>query len=365
MQYKQTTSNSFFGDFLYDKVVPHNHFLRKLKHEIPWSRFNKQLDSYYEQGGLDGGRPPYEPVMLLKMLLLSYLYNISERQVEEFVDLQLAAKYFVGLGVDEKAPDNSSLSVFKRRMLEKSGQQGFEALFEEILAIALEKGITFGSIQTVDSVHTIANVNTQKDKQRKRKVDPDAMTGCKGTKTVQDSTGNSMSVPLWFDGYKSHTSMNAKNHLITSIITTPGNAYDGHFLRDLLDEDRQKGIPVKGVTADKGYDNGDNHFYLMRNCIDDGIILNRYRTEKKDENKEIWLRMKAEAVYKTTKKERYKIERKFGEEKQGHGFGRCRYYGLARYTIQSLFTAMVVNLKRMIKLLTGVGFRTKTIAVAT
>jgi hypothetical protein len=57
-------------------------------------------------------------------------------------------------------------------------------------------------------------------------------------------------------------------------------------------------------------------------------------------------------------KERYKIERKFGEAKQGHGFGRCRYLGKARGAVQAFFIAIMLNLKRMVKLLTGVGFKT-------
>jgi IS5 family transposase len=59
--------------------------------------------------------------------------------------------------------------------------------------------------------------------------------------------------------------------------------------------------------------------------------------------------------------ERYKFERKFGEAKQG--FGRCRYMGRVRFAVQSFFTAMLLNLKQMVKVLTGVGFKTKTASV--
>ncbi|MGQ9494099.1 MAG: transposase [Anaerolineae bacterium] len=52
--------------------------------------------------------------------------------------------------------------------------------------------------------------------------------------------------------------------------------------------------------------------------------------------------------------ERYKIERKFGEAKQGSSFGRCRHEGLIRYAIQGFLTALVLNLKRMVWLLRGV-----------
>lgn len=58
-------------------------------------------------------------------------------------------------------------------------------------------------------------------------------------------------------------------------------------------------------------------------------------------------------------KQRYKIERKFGEAKRWHGFDRCRYIGFIRHAIQCYLTFIVLNLKRLVKLLTGVGFKSE------
>lgn len=60
-------------------------------------------------------------------------------------------------------------------------------------------------------------------------------------------------------------------------------------------------------------------------------------------------------AYKQGRKERYKIERMFGEAKQGHGLGRCRFLGWIGFRVQANFTAIILTLKRMVKLLTGVG----------
>ena len=148
-----------------------------------------------------------------------------------------------------------------------------------------------------------------------------------------------------------------KNNLITSIQVSPGNAYDGHFLQGLIKKDCQQAIPVGIVAADRGYDDSRNHFHLSHQGIQSAICLNTYRTHKKDANKEVWLEMKANPAYQQGLDERYKIERKFGESKQQHGLGRCRYRGLERYAMQALLTAMALNLKRMVKLLYGVNFR--------
>ena len=62
-------------------------------------------------------------------------------------------------------------------------------------------------------------------------------------------------------------------------------------------------------------------------------------------------------------KERYKIERKFGEAKQGHGLGRCRYLGKIGFAVQAFLTAMALNLKRLVKVLSGTGLRTRIAAI--
>lgn len=55
--------------------------------------------------------------------------------------------------------------------------------------------------------------------------------------------------------------------------------------------------------------------------------------------------------------ERYKVERKYGEAKRWHGFGRCRCLGLLRYGIQAYLTMLVLKLKRIVTLLTGTRFQ--------
>ena len=165
-RYVETGENSFFGEYVYDQIVPQEHFLRKLKQIISWERFTEKLIKLYKDGGMYG-RPPFEPALLLKMEMIAYLYNLSERQVETYVNDNLSAKYFVGLAVDQKAPDHSTLAKFKKRLIERGKLEAFEELLAEIIQIALESGVQFGSIQIVDSVHSIANVKPSKDKSRK------------------------------------------------------------------------------------------------------------------------------------------------------------------------------------------------------
>ena len=151
--------------------------------------------------------------------------------------------------------------------------------------------------------------------------------------------------------------MNAENHLITSVIVTSGEAYDGHLLLELLERDVAQGVPLDTVAADRGYDDGNNHYLLRSKGLHSAIHLKDIRTKKKDSNKQIWFQLMATPEYRLGSKERYKIERKFSEGKQGHGLGRCRHLGKAKFAIQALLTAIVLNLKRMVKLLTGAPFK--------
>lgn len=365
-RFVKTGNESFYGEYLYEKIVPEAHFLRKLRQEIEWERFTRKLIKLYKGEGLVG-RPPFDPAMMLKIELVAFLYNLSERQVEVYINENLPAKYFVGLAVDEKAPDHSTLTVFRERLLKRGKLKVFQEMLEEIVRIALEKGIQFGSIQLIDSVHSIAKVNTAKDQQRQNKgkgpKDPDARWGAKHKHKVKTENGKEETQTQYFYGYKSHTSMNAENGLITSLEITSGEAYDGHHFRSLVDHDLEQEIGVETYAADKGYDDSENHFHLQEKHLHSAIRLKDTRTKKKDANKQPWLKLIETPEYQQGLKERYKIERKFGEAKQTHGFDQCRYLGKQKYAVQAYFMAMILNLKRIIKIVNGVGFKTPVAAV--
>ena len=355
-RFRQTGEQSFFGRWVYERIVPQDHFLMKLDRIIPWQRFAKKLVRYY-QGQARFGPPPYNPVIILKMLFLSFLYDISERQTENLVTFDMVAKCFVGLAVDEPAPDHSTLSLFKGRLLQNKKTTAFEMLLQEIIVIAKEQGVVFGSLQVLDSVHVIANVNVAKDEARRRQGEPardgDAAWGVKHSKKVHDQEGNTVEQKEYFYGYKQHVSLNAETGLITSATHTAGNAYDGHELPTLVKSDLAQGIPVKIAAADKAYDDGDNHEFLKANRIHSAIRLHAYRTTKKDGNKELWLALKKTPEYRRGGAERYKVERKLGEAKEQHGLRRCRYIGLLRFAVQGFLTILTMNLKRLVVLVTG------------
>lgn len=353
---KETGTDSFFGNFLYDQKVSRDHFLRKLSEVVDWDMFTAKLLKYY-QGKGEIGQSPYNPTLILKMLLLCYLWDVSERMIEVLANDSLSIGLFLGMGANEKAPDHSTLTLFKNRLIQNGGLKAYEELFDDVIRMAQRKGVKFGKLQIVDSVHLVADVNVQKDKQRQREGskprDKDAKWGSKGDR------GEGSREIKYFYGYKDQVSLNADTEMVTSVIPGHADDYDGHKLRDLVEKDLHKEIAIGIVAGDKGYDDGDNHYYLEQKGIKSAIRLKRNRTGKKDSNKEKWLKLTESAEYKAGLKERYKIERKFGEGRKWHGYIRSRYVGFVRHAIQSYFTFMALNLKRLVKLLTGVSFRTE------
>ena len=164
-RFKDTGRDSFWGDFLYDQVVPQGHFLRRLDRVIDWEAFGARLLALYEGRG-EFGRPPYPPEKLLKMLLLAYWFNLSERQVEEWVNDSLAARCFLHLAAHERAPDHSTLRAFKARIVVRGQEACLQELLAEIIRQAQARGVRFGTIQVVDSTHVVANVNVVKEDAR-------------------------------------------------------------------------------------------------------------------------------------------------------------------------------------------------------
>lgn len=66
---------------------------------------------------------------------------------------------------------SSPSSPLWNRLIENCGINAYEELFDDIIIIAMEKGVNFGRLQVVDSVNTVANVNLIKDGEAQREAD--------------------------------------------------------------------------------------------------------------------------------------------------------------------------------------------------
>jgi len=78
---------------------------------------------------------------------------------------------------------------------------------------------------------------------------------------------------------------------------------------------------------------------------------------KKDKNKDKWKKLVESDNYQKGLEVRYKVERKFGESKKHHGFGKARYISLSKYNLQAHLTFMALNLKEILKITAGIRLK--------
>jgi len=345
-----------------EEMVPEDHFLRRLADEFPWENWAEPFKKCFK-GEKEYGPHGYPVATLLKMTVISYLYDLSDKLTENYVRDNNPARYFAGLGFRQDVPDETTLCRFRSRIAQKGRDHLLKELFDRLLQRASKFGIKMGKVQILDSVHTESPIDVNKEEKvnEKRKEkgeppeppkDPDATWGCKGKrKRKNKDTGELEEYNKWFYGYKTHVSMNSKTRLATSILISTGKEADINAARFLLDEDRSKGIEISLVTADKAYDDGDLHMYCGKNGIFPAIALKKTRTEHKSKKlNEIWENLKSQPFYKKGLALRYRVEQKFGEGKLSHGLRTARYRGIRKFEFQSVFTFLSMNLKRIMKL---------------
>jgi len=93
-----------------------------------------------------------------------------------------------------------------------------------------------------------------------------------------------------------------------------------------------------------------------------GIHLKTFRIQKKNKNRDVWIFLKSIHENQQRLREKYKVECKFGEGKQGHSLGSCCYVGMIQFAIQVLQIANALNIKPIVKILTGMNFKVRGIA---
>ena len=123
----KSSQESFYGSYLYDRIVPADHLLRKINQVVDFSFARQILNDRYDP---DIGRPAEDPEFMLRLCLLQYIYGDSDRQVVDNARLNLAYKYFLGLAVDAEVQDYTSISYFR---IQRLGEERFRSVLEQII----------------------------------------------------------------------------------------------------------------------------------------------------------------------------------------------------------------------------------------
>lgn len=135
---------------LYDKI-PKKHILKLVKSVVDFSFINKLLESSYCKYY---GRPAKEPEMMAKLLVLQFLYHLSDERIIEEASLNLAYMWFLGINPEDDLPEPSLLAKFRRQRLKEIT---VDDIIKEVVRQCVEKGIIKGIGISIDSTHTEAN----------------------------------------------------------------------------------------------------------------------------------------------------------------------------------------------------------------
>ena len=295
-------------------LVKEGHMYRKLEQLISFERISYRLKKLSDEG--------YGKERIFKMMLAQYMEDLSDREMERYLQENVAAKYFCGFSLTDKTPDHSSFG----KMRDRIGTSQLSKIFTIIRKQLIKEGHIGEVFTFVDASHLITKASLWKERdkaieQKYEKLnnevlpkvahDKEARIGCKGKKKY------------WY-GYKKHVSVDMKNGLINKVAITPANETDAQGL--------EKICPNQGaVVGDKGY------------CTDPAI-----KTIKKKGCHDATIK-KDNMICKNRDKDRFltklrcPYESVFSQDNK-----RVRYKGVVKNQFAVTMNALVFNFKRLI-----------------
>src|SRR5258705_587071 len=266
---------SLFYYFRLEDQVPENHLLRQIDQHIDLDFIRAKLKNSYS----DAGRPSIDPELLLRMLLVGYLYGVtSERKLVEELRMHMAWRWFTGLGFDQEIPHHSTFSKNRHGRFQESNL--FQELFEEIVARCVAAGMVKGEHMSVDGSFIQANADHHSrvpreqlaevakvnhtvreylvELERENPVEPPVPQQEKVSTTDPDSTYATKGGPARLGYYDNYLVDNA-SCVIVGVQATPARlSQESVAARDMIARYRERhGSLPQSLAADTTYGNGE------------------------------------------------------------------------------------------------------------
>ena len=297
-----------------------------------------------------GGRPPYDAVLMFKVLVLQTLYSLSDDQAEYQILDRRSFGRFLGLDDGDKVPDSKTIWLF-REQLTRAGT--LDRLFDRFDAVLNDRGYLAMGGQIVDATIVEGRrprlTNTEKatikgggtpehwSKARRAQMDRDGRwtlkRGRKKPKPDADArAATEIVVPAF--GYKNHIGVDRRFGLIRAFAVTHAAAHDGAQLADLLDPDNL----ASGVWADTAYRSAANLRLLERR----GLVPQFQRAKPRGKP------MPAHVARgnATRSRVRARVEHVFAEQKRRLGLV-VRSVGLDRAETKITLANLAYNMRRL------------------
>jgi transposase len=135
-----------FYEFDLEDMVPVAHLLRRIDAALDLSWLRGEMKGHYSHLGC----PSICPELLIRMLIVGYCYSIrSERRLCEEVKVNLAYRWFCGLGLEDPVPHHSTFSVNRHGRFRDSDI--LRKVFEEVVCGCMTAGLVGGEGFAVDA----------------------------------------------------------------------------------------------------------------------------------------------------------------------------------------------------------------------
>jgi transposase len=146
--------DQLFYAFNLDEAVPADHLVRKIASVLDLSWLHNTLEPHYS----NIGRPSIDPELMLRLLILGYVFAIrSERQLVREVQVNLAYRWFCGLGLEDKVPNHSAFSRARNERFRQSDL--LRTVFERVVTVCIGAGFVGGDGFAVDASLIEADAN--------------------------------------------------------------------------------------------------------------------------------------------------------------------------------------------------------------
>lgn len=302
-----------------EELVRKDHPYRKLLSIINFKEFCKPLESLYRK---DFGRPGYHIESGFAALVLQWMEDLSDRELERFLQENNAGKYFCGFSLSEKVPDHSYFSELRKKI----GTSRVSKLFNDFGSRLRQKGLIANVFTFVDASQMISKVSLWDERDKAIKAGEDTLNNHNIKEFVADkdaSYGNKGKDKFWY-GYKRHVAVCVKNGLISKSAATTAKVSDDKGLKYVC--------PRGGmILGDKAYCLKEAQEAMKRNgCHSGAILKNNMKNKNRDRDKFISrLRMPFEGTFSKMNK-------------------RVRYRGIAKVQFQVMMQSLAYNLKRLL-----------------
>lgn len=232
--------------------------LPKIDRVVDWEGFRPTLRRLrLKEDPRKGGRPPFDAVLMFKVLVLQQLYNLSDDQTEFQIRDRYSFSRFLGIDPEGRVPDAKTIWVY-RELLRKRGL--LEELFGNLLLQIEGAGYVACRGQIVDAamVEAPRQRNSREENERiKRGEEPEDWSDAKRRQKDTQARWARKAGRTYF-GYKNHINVDVKHKVIRRYAVSDAARNDRHLLEEVLDEANAS----RALWADANYRSRDQEASL-------------------------------------------------------------------------------------------------------